>query len=128
MDLIPRGKTSGMVVNLAVAGWMLLCFTGCGKKPETPHQPKKVSAKELFDQTTKLYHLQSDQKEGAEKEKLLAQAAAGYEQLLGDCRDQPFWCAQALRSLGNVRTTQGRLDEAIKLYSRVAEQYPREDW
>jgi tetratricopeptide (TPR) repeat protein len=57
-----------------------------------------------------------------------AQAAAGYQKLLRDYRDQPYWCAQALRSLGNVRAAQGKLDEAVKLYDRVAAQYPGNDW
>jgi len=59
---------------------------------------------------------------------LLQQAAAGYEELLRRYPDQQGWCAQALRSLGNVRTEQGRLDDAVRLYDRVAERYPRQDW
>jgi tetratricopeptide (TPR) repeat protein len=57
-----------------------------------------------------------------------AEAAAGYRRLLRQHRDQPYWCAQALRSLANVRAAQGKLDEAVKLYRQLAEQYPQEDW
>ena len=38
------------------------------------------------------------------------------------------WCAQSLRSLGNVRAAQGRIDEAIQLYGQVGEKYPDQDW
>jgi tetratricopeptide (TPR) repeat protein len=57
-----------------------------------------------------------------------AVAATGYERVLRQCADQENLCAQALRSLGNVRAAQGRLDDAVKLYARVAEKYPRQDW
>ena len=33
-----------------------------------------------------------------------------------------------MRSLGNIRASQGRLDDAVKLYSAVASKYPGEDW
>ncbi|MGH8596230.1 MAG: tetratricopeptide repeat protein, partial [Gammaproteobacteria bacterium] len=86
------------------------------------------AAKESFEQTTSRYHLPSATARGADREKLLKKAAAGYNGLLRDYRDQPYWCAQALRSLGNVRAAQGRLDEAVTLYSQVATQYSSLDW
>jgi len=55
-------------------------------------------------------------------------AAAGYERILRQYPDQPALCAQALRSLGNVRAMQGRLDDAVKLYRRVGTKYPACDW
>ncbi len=57
-----------------------------------------------------------------------AEAAAGYRRVLRQHPDQPYWCAQALRSLGNVRAAQGRPDEAVKLYRQVGERYPQQDW
>jgi TolA-binding protein len=57
-----------------------------------------------------------------------AEAADGYGRILRQHSDQPYWCAQALRSLGNLRAAQGKLDEAVKLYRRVAERYPQQDW
>jgi TolA-binding protein len=57
-----------------------------------------------------------------------AEAAAGYQRLLRQHPDQPYWCAQALRSLANVRAAQGQLDQAVKLYRQVGEQYPQQDW
>lgn len=55
-------------------------------------------------------------------------AAAGYERILRHYPDQKELCAQALRSLGNVRAMQGRLDDAVKLYRRVGEKYAQQDW
>ena len=93
---------------------MLLLLTGCA----TPQkQDRAAAAKALFEQSVTL-HQQHE----------FSGAATGYERLLMAYRDQPYWCAQALRSLGNVRAAQGKLDEAVKLYRRVGEQYPQQDW
>ena len=102
---------------------VLLVMSGCAK-----HDATLAQARELFERTVTLYHLPSAQADGAKRAELLARAAAGYEQLLRDCPGQTHWCAQALRSLGNVRAAQGRTSEALLLYERVARNYPREDW
>jgi tetratricopeptide (TPR) repeat protein len=74
------------------------------------------------------YHLPSAEASGAERDKLLAQSAAGYEQVLRlGSNDRPL-CASALCSLGNVRAEQGRSDEAVKLWSQVGRRYPACDW
>ena len=101
---------------------------GCATDKTAGPQERHVAARDLFERTAKLYHLPSAQAQGAERTTLLQQAAAGYEELLRRYPDQQGWCAQALRSLGNVRTEQGRLDDAVRLYDRVAERYPRQDW
>jgi TolA-binding protein len=85
-----------------------------------------VAAQALLDQTTKNSHLPSADARGAERDRLLAQAAAGYEQLLKRYPEQSRACAQATRGLANVRATQGRLDDAVKLYASVARRYPTE--
>ena len=100
-------------------------LAGCATQPK---QDPALAAKSLFDETTKLYHLPSAEAKGAEQKRLLAEAAAGYEHLLRSYPGQPYWCAQALRSLGNVRVTQGRLDDAITLYRQVGEKYPGQEW
>lgn len=104
---------------------MVVLLTGC--TTVSPEQ-RAASAKALFDQTTKQYHLPSAEAQVAERDRLLAQAVTGYEQVLRQYRDQPFWCAQALRSLGNVRVSQGRSDDAVRLYRQVGERYPSQDW
>ena len=97
----------------------LLLIAGCA----APRPDAKVS----FEQTVKL-HLASAQLSGSERTKLLERVAGEYEHFLKSYRDQPYWCAQALHSLGNVRAEQDRLDDAVKLYRRVSEQYPQQDW
>jgi tetratricopeptide (TPR) repeat protein len=113
-----RAKILRTVSSGALA---LQLLTGCGRT-------EKTSAKELFEQTVREHHLPSATATGAEKEKLLDQSAAGYERLLRLCRDEPYWCAQALRSLGNVRAAQGRLEDAVRLYDRVGAEYPTAEW
>ena len=93
---------------------LLLLLAGCAT-PQT--QDRAAAAKALFEQAVTFH-----------QQRQFSEAAAGYERLLKTYRDQPFWCAQALRSLGNVRAAQGKLDEAVKLYRQVGEKYPQQDW
>lgn len=106
---------------LASGALALQLLAGCART-------EKVSAKELFEQTMREYHLPSATATGVEKERLLERSAAGYERLLRLCRNDPYWCAQALRSLGNVRSVQGKLEEAVTLYARVGTEYPTAEW
>jgi tetratricopeptide (TPR) repeat protein len=105
----------------------LLCVTGCKPAP-TPTPERFAAAKALFDQTAKEFHNLSAEKTGPEREKLLTQAAAGYEQLAKNYPEQTNWCAQALRSLGSVRAAQGRTNEAVRVFTQVAQKYPSQDW
>ena len=93
-----------------------------------PNPVRTHAAKSLFESTARDYHFPSALATGAEHDRLLAEAATGYERLLRQYPDQDDWCAKSLRSLGNVRAEQGRLDAAVKLYARVAEQHPRQAW
>lgn len=102
-------------------------MAGCVSSPDRQQQ-RYAEAKALFDKTAKEYHLPSAEAKGTEHDRLLSQAAAGYEQLLRQYRDQPHWCAPATRSLANVRAEQGRTDEAVKLYASVESRYPGEEW
>src|SRR3989442_22360 len=124
------GQALRLPLLIMASGALALQFFGCAtaQQKATRQHERYSAAKNLFSQTTKLYHLPSADATGPGKEKLLAQAAAGYDQLIRQFPDQPNWSAQALRSLGNVRVAQGKLDEAVKLYARVAERYPHEDW
>src|ERR1043166_5898332 len=119
-------------LRVSVPPWLILpliiVVVGCANHKSATPQERSAAARELFDHTTKLYHLPSATAQGMERERLLEQAAAGYRQLLQRYPDQPFWCARALRSLGNVRAEEGKLDEAFKLYDRVAKKYSQEDW
>ena len=106
----------------------LLICAGCTSKQHTPTATEAASAQELFDRTTRDYHLPSADAQGAAKEKLLQQAAAGYETLLRKYPKSMPWAAQSLRSLANIRAEQGKLDDAVKLYASVETKYPTSDW
>ena len=127
-----RGKSIRFSRNLIpqiCALVLILGVIGCAAADKAARQQQRATAaKELFEQTVKLYHLPSSEAQGATQQKLFAQAATGYEQLLKNYSDQPRWCAPALRSLGNIRAAQGRMADAVKLYTRLEKQFPREDW
>lgn len=126
-----HGVTEWKRLCVSVSSWLiLLFFFGCDSPEQKAARQQKryAEAKALFEQTTKEQHLPSAQAQGAERDRLLNLAAAGYERLLREYRDQPFWCAPALRSLGNVRATQGKLDDAVKLYARVGKDYADNEW
>ena len=108
-----------------LAASLLIALSGC---VTTQPQDRAAAAKNLFDQTVRQSHLPSAEAKGAGRDALLARAADGYARLLRDYADQPQWCAQAQRSLANVRAAQGRLDDAVKLYAGVAGRWPRDDW
>jgi tetratricopeptide (TPR) repeat protein len=130
MDRLAGDWPCSVVVAALCVAAGLVCVPGCASPEQkaAQHQQRYEAAQSLFEQTTKVFHLPSADADGAERERLLAQAAAGYDELLRKYPDQSHWSAQALRSLGNVRAEQGRLDEAVGLYARVGARYPREDW
>jgi TolA-binding protein len=101
---------------------------GCNSKKQESAQQRYDNAKALFEQTTKNFHIPSAEAKGVERQKLLEQAAAAYEQLLKKYPDQGHWAAQALRSLGNIRAAQSNLNEAIKYYAAVEQKYPQEEF
>ncbi len=108
--------------------FLFVAATGCSpKKVETPEQ-RSEAAKALFEHTTKTFHIPSAEAKANEKEKLQNQAAEGYEQLLKKYPEQDYWAAQALRSLGNIRSAQGKLDAAVKSYAAVEKKYPQQRW
>ena len=117
-------KSRGIFAALRLAG-LLVVLTGCAT---APNPARAHGAKMLFESTARTYHFPSAVATGPERERLLDEAAAGYERVLRQYSDQDDWCAKSLDSLGNVRATQGRLEEAVQLYARVAAQHPRQDW
>ena len=104
---------------------LLVLLVGCATAPNPAHAKP---AKSLFEFTAHEYHFPSAFATGTERDRLLAEAATGYERLLHKYPDQDDWCAKALRSLGNIRAEQGQLDVAVKLYASVAEKHPRQNW
>ncbi len=127
-------------LSLSLPVLLLVLLTACSPS-KTPEPPKPAAptaapvatnappaAQALFDRTTKEFHLPSAEASGARRKELLAQAAAGYEQLLREHPTHTNLCAQALRSLANIRATEGRLDEAIALHASVAQRFSAEEW
>ncbi len=104
-----------------LATFLLSVLLGCAP---APHE----TAQQVFERTIREYHLPSAEASGTEREKLLAESATGYEQVLRLGKNDHPLCASALCSLGNVRAEQGRLDEAVKLWSQVGRRYPACDW
>jgi TolA-binding protein len=94
-----------------VSWWFIL--SGCA----TPSRDRAADARQIFAAAVT-----------AHNDRQFAPAATGYERLLRQYPDQENLCAQAMRSLGNVRAAQGRLDDARKLYRRVGEKYPQQEW
>jgi len=111
----------GFLVGLVIT----ILLTSCATAPNPAHAKP---AKSLFEFTAHEYHFPSAFATGTERDRLLAEAATGYERLLRKYPDQDDWCAKALRSLGNIRAEQGQLDVAVKLYASVAEKHPRQNW
>jgi len=97
------------------------------KKQETPQQ-RADAAKRLFEMTAKTFHIPSAEAKDAEKEKLQNRAADGYRDLLKRYPEQDYWAAQALRSLGNICASQGKLEEAVANYGAVEKRYPQQRW
>ncbi len=104
---------------------LLLC--SCSEQKGSPEQ-RAAAAKALFDRATKEFHLPSAQATGPEKARLEREAAATYQEILRQYPDQSFWAAQALRNLGNLKAAQTNVNEAIRLFSAVADRYPKEDF
>src|SRR5437868_12067977 len=121
MESTPPAKSSRPARNFAirsVAAILLITLAvGCAAKKETVKV--RASAREMFDETVKNYHLPSAQAQGDERERLLREAAAGYTAILRAYADQPYWGAQALRSLGNIRAAEEKAEEAVRLYAEV---------
>jgi tetratricopeptide (TPR) repeat protein len=105
-----------------------LLLSGCGPAKQESSPQRYDAAKALFEQTTKEFHIPAAEAKGAEKLKLLEQAAASYATLLKKYPEQDYWAAQALRGLGNVRAAQAHLDEAIQHYAAVDKKYSQHDF
>lgn len=105
----------------------LLGTTGCRHNGTDP-QRRAAEAKALFERTTKEFHLPSATATGAERRRLETETVRGYEQLLKQYPEQEYWCAEALRSLGNVHAARTNINDALKCWSKVAADYPRQDW
>src|SRR5262245_43021531 len=92
-----RRVSRGALLSLSLAFMLLL---GCDSRNHESPQQRYEAAKALFEQTTRNFHIPSVEAKGAERQKLLEQAAIAYQQLLQKYPEQDYWAAQSLRSLG----------------------------
>ena len=122
---IGRRSRSTFVLSIVVV--TMLSFVGC-KEKATPKPQNSESARALFDQATREFHVPSADAKGAERERLLDEAAKRYSELLKRFPEETNVCAQSLRALGSIHATQGKTNEAVKLYASVGEKYPSQDW
>jgi tetratricopeptide (TPR) repeat protein len=102
-----------------------VALVSCSPKPDSP-PPPAISAQVLFAQASTNFHLPSAEARGAERARLLDQAAAAYLQLLNQHSNDAYWAAQALRNLGNVRAAQGQTNEAVQAFASVEARYPKQ--
>jgi len=126
----PRASCGGRgIPNLLV--WILavgmVVLAGCQREGGDLRQ-RESAAKALFERTAKAFHLPSASATGAEQKRLEAEAVRGYEQVLRQFPEQEYWCAEALRSLGNIRAVQGNTTAALECWSQVTARYPQQDW
>src|SRR3954451_6581770 len=124
MEQMSRNKSGTGLFSLVICTALI---EGCTSNRETPQQ-RAEAAKLLFQQTATNFHIPSAEAAGAEKTRLQAQAAAGYQELLNKFPDQKIYAAQAERSLGNILATEGKIDEAVRHYGAVASKYPAQEW
>lgn len=120
-------QTADFGARLLLLSAMLVVLSGCSSGKQTPEQ-RAEAAKALFERATKEFHNPSAEAKGAERLKLQEQAAAAYQELLKEYADQPYWAAQAMRSLGNIRAAQTNVNAAVKLYAEVERKFPQQEW
>jgi tetratricopeptide (TPR) repeat protein len=107
--------------------YMATCLLGC--RENSPVSAGNFGdARELLTQAMTAFDAGSAKEKGAERERLLNEAAARYDELLKRFPTETNFCAQSLRALGNIHATQGRTNEAVKLYATVGEKYASQDW
>ena len=119
---------------ISVSPWLVgavaVLLSGCASPHELARkrEQRADAAQALFEQTVDRYHLPGVTAKGAERDQLLARAAADYSRLLRVYPDQRSLCAQALRGIATVRAEQGHLDDAVRIYYQVGQHYAELGW
>ena len=102
-----------------------LSFSACAKTKEHP----MPDAATMFRDAVATHEKSSAINVAAsDRTTLLEQAAVQYAAILKHHADDARWAAPAMRSLGNVRVAQGRMDDALSCYAAVGSVYPDESW
>ncbi|HMJ89754.1 MAG TPA: tetratricopeptide repeat protein [Candidatus Acidoferrum sp.] len=125
MEPVRRNKGAVRILLALVAVCALL--TACSRR-EQDSPERAQGAKAQFDSVTKEFHVPSAAVNGAERLRLQNEATSHYLALVKKFPEQSNVCAQALRSIGNIRAAQTNLDAAVKVFARVGDDYPTQDW
>ena len=131
MERMRRSKRWRLMTWPAVAlavGWWAIASTGCGQGPRatTPRPPGEGEA--LLKQAVEEFHNRSADARGAEKERLLREAAARYERILKEWPGDEALAIQARSGLASVCALRGDLLGAVKHYAVIGEKYPHRSW
>jgi len=105
---------------LMVSSFAIL-LPACHSRPADAQAsaPPAQSAQVAYDSVATNAHRLAAEARGVEQQRLLTQAAAGYESVLKQHRSDTKVCLLATRALANVRALQGRLDESVRLHLSV---------
>ena len=108
----------------------VILHSGCSLRPEssTPPAPTPLSAQAIYDRTAANFHQPAAEARGAEQARLLTEAAAGYEHVLKRFPRETNVCLLATRGLANVRASQGRIDDAVRIHVSLTNLPAASDW
>lgn len=104
---------------------LVMAVVGCSKADEPP---KGLTARAELGGITKTFHEPSATAPAIERRRMQDEAAARYATLVKRYPKESNVCAQALRSIGNIRAAQTNVDDAVKHFAAVGDRYPTEDW
>ena len=110
------------------ASLLLVVLGAVGCRDSSPPRVSSADARILLDETARDFHNASAAAAGAERQRLLEEAAQRYRDIQKRFPEQEDVAAEALRGLGSVYASLGNLDEAVKHYEKVEERYPGRDW
>ena len=110
-----------MLCGLLLHSSFVVFLTGCNSRPEPPavSAPPALSSRATYDSVATNLHHAAAEARGAGRDRLLTQAAAGYEDVLKQFPSDTNVCLLATRALANVRAMQGRLDDSVRLHLSV---------
>ncbi len=107
--------------GLLLQSALVILLNGCNSRPEPPAvtAPLAPSSQATYDSVATNLHRPAAEARGVERERLLTQTAAGYEEVLKQFPSDTKVCLLTTRALANVRALQGRLDDSVRLHLSV---------
>ena len=113
-------SASKLPLALLLSSFVLL-LPACHSRPAEAKvsAPPVLPAQASYESVATNAHRLGAEARGEERERLLTQAAAGYENVLKHFPSDTNVCLLTTRGLANVRALQGRLDESVRLHLSV---------